>query len=136
MLNRTQILQIIDTAYETRIRGDKAALAVYWSPGATYRMAGLAEMLPGFPVGPSEAQPAVHSLIDLVQFHKLEKLDALVDGLRAAVHWQGTFSAPGKPPRHHRTVRPVALRRGRQDRLAAPVHRHRAAEVAARLNGT
>jgi ketosteroid isomerase-like protein len=80
------------------MRGDKAALALYWSPGATYRLAGLAEMLPGFPVGPSDAQPAVHSLVDLVQFHKLEKLDALVDGLRAAVHWKVTFSTQGRPP--------------------------------------
>ncbi len=98
MLDRAQILQIIDKAYETRIRGDKAALAPFWSPGATYRLAGVADMLPSFPVGPSEAHSAVPAIIDLVRFHDLEQLQALVEGNSAAVHWRVTFSTQGKEP--------------------------------------
>jgi ketosteroid isomerase-like protein len=98
MPDRDDILRIIDEAYETRARGDKAGLAKYWAPAATYRMAGAANLLPTVPVGPHEANAAVDALIDLFQFHDLERLHAVVEDDRAAIHWRVTVSTGGQEP--------------------------------------
>ena len=98
MPDRDEILGIIDEAYETRARGDKAALAKYWAPAATYRLAGAANLLPTVPVGPHEANAAVDALIDLFRFHDLERLDAVVDDGKAAIHWRVTVSTGDRAP--------------------------------------
>jgi ketosteroid isomerase-like protein len=97
MLDRAEILRTIDEAYAARMRGDKAALLPYWAPEATYRLAGAEELIPApFPVGPADAHTAAVSLIDLFQFHKLERLHAVVEGPMASVHWRVTVSTAGK----------------------------------------
>ncbi len=90
------MLQIIDGAYAARVRGDMATLASFFTPYTSYRMVGEPSMLPSFPLsGPAEATTPV--LLDLIQFHEIERLDALVEGNRAAVRWRVTASSGGGP---------------------------------------
>ena len=96
MIGRETILATIDGAYAARMRGDKQAVAQYWEPEATYRLAGEASMMPAVPVGPGDAMKAVDALIDLFEFHALERVDAIVEGHSAAVHWRARVSAGGQ----------------------------------------
>lgn len=95
MLDRDEMLRVIDGAYAARMRGDKAAVAQYWEPEATYRLAGEASIMPAVPVGPTDVMEAVGTLMDLFHFHKLERVDAVVEGPRASVHWRVTVSTWG-----------------------------------------
>jgi ketosteroid isomerase-like protein len=91
MLDRQAILQRIDDAYATRTRGDKAALKEFWAPEATFRLAGEPAMLKPLHGGP-DAAVSVDRLIDLVTFHEFTRLDAVVDGYKAAVLWRVQLS--------------------------------------------
>lgn len=95
---RAQILQTINQAYEARMRGDKAALATFLAPGATFRLAGETSMLASVPAGTSDLHQAAAALIDLFQFHDLKQLGALVDDGTAVIHWQASVSTGGQEP--------------------------------------
>jgi ketosteroid isomerase-like protein len=95
LIEREEILRIIDGAYAARMRGDKEAVAEYWEPDAVYRLAGEASIMPAVPVGPADVMEAVGALIDLFHFHKLERVEAVVEGLNAAIHWRVTVSTWG-----------------------------------------
>lgn len=98
MLERTEILRIIDEAYAARMRSDKAALARYWAPDATYRMSCDPGSLPvDVPVGPCDADQSTSKLVDMFQFHEMERLDVVIEGNRAALHWRIAVSTPDKP---------------------------------------
>lgn len=97
MLDRAQILDIIDRAYEARARGDKETVARIWAPGAVYQLAGEASLIPSFPSGPADAGETVSTIIDLIRFHALERLDAIVEDNRAAILWRVTFSVGDGP---------------------------------------
>lgn len=88
MADRTRILETIDAALAARTREDKEEVARYLAPGARFRIAGDPAQYPGFPVGPADAGEAVAELIDRVRFHNLERLDAVVEGNRAACRWR------------------------------------------------
>ena len=98
MLQRTDVLRIIDEGYAARARGDKAALAALWAPGATFRVAaapGVLEKPLGLAIA---AGPAVDALIDRVAFKDYHREEAVIEGNKAAVLWRVTLSAPGKDP--------------------------------------
>jgi ketosteroid isomerase-like protein len=97
MADRETILRNIEAAYAARTRGDRAELATYWAPGGTYRLVG-AEALPGIRAGANDANEAIGVLIDLFQFHEVERLATLVDGNRAALHWRVTFTSGESDP--------------------------------------
>ena len=97
MPDRAQILDIIDRAYAARARGDKETVARIWAPGAVYQLAGETSLIPAFPAGPGDAGETVSSIIDLIRFHHLEQLDAIVEGHRAAILWRVTFSVGNGP---------------------------------------
>lgn len=97
-MDRAQVLQRIEGIYEARTSGDKERVATYLAPGARYRIAGDAGLLAGFPAGPEEAQSAIGQLIDRVNFHSHERLDTVIEGNNAAVHWRTTLSVDRKPP--------------------------------------
>ena len=98
MLSRDQVLAVIDGAYAARARSDKEAVATFFVADATYELQGKKGLLASFPVGPMGMEHAVSTIIDLVSFHSLERIDALVDGNRAAVLWQVTLSVrDGRP---------------------------------------
>ena len=99
MPDRDQLLSNIDAAYAARIRGDKVALGAHFATGATFRLAGNANLVRGdLPVATSDAEKAVSDLIDLFQFHDIERLDAVVDGDTAAVRWRLSVSTGGAQP--------------------------------------
>lgn len=89
------MLQRIDAAYAARAAGDRAAVADHWEPGATYRLAGEATVTPALP---GDAIQAVNALIDLFEFHELERVHAVVEGDSAAIHWRVRVSTPGGEP--------------------------------------
>lgn len=97
-MDRAQVLQRIEETYEARTSGDKERVATYLAPGARFRIAGDANLLAGFPAGPEEAQSAIGQLIDRVKFHSHERLDTVIEGNNAAIHWRTTLSVDGKPP--------------------------------------
>ena len=78
-MDRAAMLRAIDAAYAARQRGDLAGIMSVLSPGATYRMIGLSAEA-------EDAETAIGRLIDQFHFAELERLDALVDGDRVAVH--------------------------------------------------
>lgn len=96
-MDRDTILRTIEAAYDARVRADREELATYWAPGGTYRLVG-AETLVGIAAGANEANEAIGALINLFQFHKLERLATLVEGNRAAVHWRVTFTSGESDP--------------------------------------
>ena len=91
MLDRQAILQRIDDLYATRARGDKEALKAFWAPEASFRLAGQPDLVRNFPGSP-DAVVSVERLIDLVTFHEFTRLDAVVDGYKAAVLWRVQLS--------------------------------------------
>jgi ketosteroid isomerase-like protein len=91
MPDREQILQTIEEAYAARVRGDREALAAHWAPDALFRIAGRADLIADLPMG--EADPSVARLIELFRFHDLERIDAVVEGNTAAIHWRVRVSA-------------------------------------------
>lgn len=93
MLDRNKILSIIDAAYASRMAGDNAALEKFWAPGATFQVPGEPELLRNFPLGPTDADAAVRTLIDMIDFHTFERVDAVVEGNRAAIIWEVTLSS-------------------------------------------
>jgi ketosteroid isomerase-like protein len=97
MADRETILKNIEAAYAARTRADREELATNWAPGATYRLVG-AETLPGIAAGANDANEAIGALIDLFQFHEVERLSTLIDGNRAALHWRVTFTSGDSDP--------------------------------------
>ena len=78
-MDRATMLQTIDAAYAARQRGDVAGISSFLSPGATYRMVGLS-------TEPEDAATSIARLIDQFHFAEFERLDAVIDGDRVAVH--------------------------------------------------
>jgi len=98
MLTAEQMLDTIDDAYEARVRGDKEKLKSYWAPDATFRIAGASSLIGDARAGPAHPHEAVSALVDQFSFDKAERVDAVVQGNKAAVHWRITVSVPGKAP--------------------------------------
>ena len=76
---RAAMLQTIDSAYAARQRGDVAGIVAFLAPGATYRMIGMSTEA-------EDAETAIGRLIDQFHFAEMERLDAVIDGDRVAVH--------------------------------------------------
>jgi ketosteroid isomerase-like protein len=95
MADRAAVLAAIDEVYRLRIAGDKSALEARFAPGAQIQLAGRAELMPGVAVGPADAGPTIAALIDTFVFHEHERLDAIVEGDKAAVRSRITVSRPG-----------------------------------------
>lgn len=87
MPDRAQVLSIIDEAYACRVRGDKAAVAAFVAANATFRINGDASLMPNVATG-GAAMPTIGHLIDDFKFHEVERLDAIVEGDKAAVRWR------------------------------------------------
>jgi ketosteroid isomerase-like protein len=94
MPDRDAVLKMLDEAYAAREAGDKARMRDYFSPGATMRIAGDEASLPGVNLGPAEAVAAVEALIDGFKFDNAKRVDAVVEGDRAAVIWRMTVTGP------------------------------------------
>jgi ketosteroid isomerase-like protein len=98
-MDREQVLTIIDAAYAARMRGDPAEVGQIWAAGATFELAGEKSLLAAFPAaGPGAAQPTVEAIMALVKFTAVERLDAVVEGRRAAVLSRVTMRFGGLEP--------------------------------------
>jgi len=93
MLDKKKILKAIDGAYKARSAGDNAAMATYWAPGATFRLAADAKHLKGVPVK-AGAVASVNKLMEQFRFKGLKRVDAVVEGNSAAVHWKVKVTNP------------------------------------------
>lgn len=98
MLERADVLKIIDDGYKARARGDKKALKKFWAPGARYHQVGDKSLVRSFPAGPGGALKSVEKIMDLVKFKNHKRLDAVVEGNKAAVRTRITASFMGGRP--------------------------------------
>jgi len=101
MLERAEILNIIDEAYASRARGDLAGVARFLAPGAKFRIAGDHAALTSFsavPGGAAGAEAAVAALMNTFDFLEHERVNVVVEGGKAAVHWRVLVQAGDKEP--------------------------------------
>ncbi len=94
MLTREQVLTSLDAIYAARVEGDKDALTRLWAADATFQLVGEASILKAMPVTPQNAQTSISQMIDTFTFHSVERLDAIVEGNRAAVVIRVMVSVP------------------------------------------
>jgi ketosteroid isomerase-like protein len=99
MLNRDDAVELIKEAYGARVRGDKEALARYWSDGAHFEIIGNWDLLSNVTLSASTPMNAISDLIDRFAFSDLELLDSVVEGNKVAARWRVTVAVDGKPPR-------------------------------------
>lgn len=98
MLDRDAALNRIREAYAARVRGDKEALARFWSPDAQFRIAGAPSLLRDVPVSGATPMEAIEKLIDQFTFSNLTLVDSVVEGNKVAAHWQVKIApADGQP---------------------------------------
>src|SRR5688572_29534755 len=99
-MDRDEVLAIIDAAYVARQANDGAALAPFWAEDATFEIAGEASLLEAFPggEGPCAAMPEIEKLMSFVKMSGVERIQAVVEGNRAAVLSRATVSFAGRPP--------------------------------------
>jgi ketosteroid isomerase-like protein len=97
-MDRDEVLATIDRGYAARMRADLEEIATMWAPDARFEVAGEHTLMEQFPAaGRNEAHPAASSLIELVHMTSVERVDAVVEGLRAAVLWRARVSFAGRP---------------------------------------
>ena len=94
MLSRDQIIATITKIYAARVDGNMQALSQYWTPDATFRIAGdsMGEVMA---TGPDHPERPIGELVDQFRFHRTRIVDAIVEGNRAAVHMEVEVSASG-----------------------------------------
>ena len=93
--DRERILRIVDAALAERTKGKD--VAHFFAPQARFRIAGEPGLYGDFPTGPGEAVPTVAELMQRVRFHACERIDAIVEGNRAACRWRIDFSIDDGP---------------------------------------
>lgn len=94
-LGRERILETVDAALAARTAGED--IAHFFAPGAKFRIAGEPSLYGDFPAGPGDAVPTVAQLIRRVRFDSCERIDAVVEGNRAACRWIIHFSIDDSP---------------------------------------
>ena len=98
MLSRDEVLARIDEAYATRIRGDKAELAHLWADGARFEQPGDRAAFAALYDVEADPQSLVEQIIDRVEMHSVERVEAVVEGNRAAILWRASLSIGGEGP--------------------------------------
>ena len=94
-LGRERILATVDAALAARTAGGD--VAHFFAPKARFRIAGEPSLYGDFPAGPGEAVPTVAQLMSRVRFNSCERIDAIVEGNRAACRWIIHFSIDDSP---------------------------------------
>ena len=96
-MDREQVLGIVEMAYDARRRGDAEAVSRIWAEGATFELAGQKDLLGAYPAaGPMAAQRAAEEIIALIGMHSLTRLQAVVEGTKAAILWRAKLSFGGR----------------------------------------
>jgi ketosteroid isomerase-like protein len=98
-MSRDEVLGVIDAAYAARVAGDLATLRKLAADGGTFELAGESTLLRNFPVaGRVPALNAVEGLTNLIRIIEIERLEAVVEGNRAAVLLHARMSFAGREP--------------------------------------
>ena len=97
MLDRARILDLMDSALDARARGDTDAMAGFLAQGATFRIAADPGAQSALPAAPTKAADVMHGIVELIRFHRWERLDTLVEGNRVAARLSIDFSIGGGP---------------------------------------
>jgi ketosteroid isomerase-like protein len=98
-MTRDEVLAVIDAAYAARVAGDLATLHALAGDGGMFELAGETTLLRNFPVaGRVPALSAVRRLTDLITMIEVRRLDAVVEGNRAAVLSHARMSFAGREP--------------------------------------
>ena len=98
MLDREDALHMIGQAYAARARGDKEALAAYWSEGAHFRIAANEVTLHNITIESDNVMKTIGELIDRFTFTDLQRLEAVVEDHKVAIRWAVNVSFQGQPP--------------------------------------
>lgn len=98
-MDRDAVLAIIDAAYAARTRHDAGELATIWREDAVFEVAGVSSLIESFPgATPSPSKPTVEEMMGLVEMHEVERMQALVEGNRAAILSRARVSFSGREP--------------------------------------
>jgi ketosteroid isomerase-like protein len=92
MADREAMLRTIDELYAWRVKGDKERVAALFAPGAMFRIAGDSLPIPGVPPGGGAAGLKIADLIDAFEFHRIERVQVVVEGDRVAVLSRASIS--------------------------------------------
>jgi len=84
MIGRDEFLKRVDHAYAMRAAGDKEGLASVLAETMSFRIAGEHLPIPGVPRAGS-AIAKINEMIDVFRIHSIERVDAVVEGNKAAV---------------------------------------------------
>jgi hypothetical protein len=98
-MNRDEVLAVIDAAYAARVAGDVETLHALAADGGTFELAGETTLLRNFPLaGRVPSLSAVKGLTSLIEIIEIERLEAVVEGNRAAVLLHARMSFAGRAP--------------------------------------
>jgi ketosteroid isomerase-like protein len=88
--DRLEIESLLRTLYAARARGDLEAVCQVFSPDALFRIAGAGQITPvsNTALGVDQYRPLLAVMIKAFKLSDLTILSILVDGMKAAVHWQ------------------------------------------------
>lgn len=98
MLDREATLKTIEDIYAARVRGDRAAVARCWAPGGTFRLASDMSHAGDLPLRAEDPMQTIGALIERFEFSDLAMQSAVIEGNRAAVHWEVTVRCGEKRP--------------------------------------
>lgn len=85
-MTKQEIVDTIKKAYEYRVNDDLKGLSTIFATDGTFRFGGIGLSLPGVLTHNTSAQAALTALIEHYAFRKVDMLDAVVDGDKAAIH--------------------------------------------------
>ena len=97
MVDAERIARVVRDGYDARRRGDKAELARFFAPGATFRMVGHAALADRLPVEPVDALAAIGALIDQFTFNRVEIVHLLADSRTAMMQLRLEVATGGEP---------------------------------------
>jgi ketosteroid isomerase-like protein len=88
-VNRTQIEEVVRSAYEARVRGDLDAVMAHFADGAQFSLTGsaTASPVPLSASGGAAVREVMRRLVEGFEFRDPKILTLIVEEDRAAVHW-------------------------------------------------
>jgi ketosteroid isomerase-like protein len=98
MLDREAVLESIASVYVARMRGDKEAVFRFCAPNAVFRIGADPAQLPTIPIGAAKATTSISELMGRFKFHSMQRVDAVVEGGKAAILWRVVLSWDGREP--------------------------------------
>jgi ketosteroid isomerase-like protein len=88
--DRLEVESLLRALYAARVRGDLEAVCQVFSPDALFRIAGAGQITPvsNTALGVDQYRPLLAVMIKAFKLSDQTILSILVDGMKAAAHWQ------------------------------------------------